>query len=72
MSLAQSKRAQELQKDLNQWEENRLLQSGCDTAVLFHASSFVHPHQLSLVFFNDTEFFFFFNLISKKKDIKKK
>lgn len=28
MSLAESKRAQERQKDLNQWEENRLLQSG--------------------------------------------
>lgn len=28
MTLAQSKRASELEKDLNKWEENRLLTSG--------------------------------------------
>lgn len=28
MSLAQSKRASELQKDMNAWEENRLMTSG--------------------------------------------
>ena len=28
MSLAQSKRASELQKDMNAWEENRLFTSG--------------------------------------------
>ena len=28
MSLAQSKRANELEKDMNAWEENRLLTSG--------------------------------------------
>jgi len=28
MTFAQSKRASELQKDINQWEENRLFRSG--------------------------------------------
>ena len=28
MTLAQSKRASELQKDMNAWEENRLMTSG--------------------------------------------
>lgn len=28
MTLAQSKRASELQNDINQWEENRLFRSG--------------------------------------------
>lgn len=28
MTLAQSKRASELQKDINAWEENRLFRSG--------------------------------------------
>ena len=28
MSLAQTKRANELEKDMNAWEENRLLTSG--------------------------------------------
>ena len=28
MTLAQSKRANELQKDMNAWEENRLMTSG--------------------------------------------
>lgn len=38
MSLAQSKRASEVQKDINAWEENRLFTSGVVRAREVHLS----------------------------------
>lgn len=42
MTLAQSKRASEVQKDINMWEENRLFTSGVVRAREVRASCLIH------------------------------